>query len=390
MVTMNRFRKLRAMMGVVAALGASFLVATSVAAAGGIGGRPALPREDEPRSESIFIHSIKKGETVSDKLLVSNNTDSSQTVLIYAVDAIPSNTGAFTCKQRAEDVTDAGGWIKLARQEVMLKSGTSDIVSFTITAPKSADVGEHNACLVLESKGDTGEISGNLRIRTRSAIRVALTIPGKLHREVTIDSFGVTQDNSRQNYDIVLKNVGNVSADTDVNVRLKSLFGETVYANGGQYPVLAGNTLELSFANDKSPFFGGWFTASASVAYDKNASRWGTSTPSHLVTVYAPDRVVFIMPQPLALIIMVLVVVGVAWVLWYFITKENRRQRLLDSWRVHKVKEGETLESLADQTHGNWKQIAKINQIKAPYVLKPGQIVYIPKVRSQKASHTSR
>src|SRR5690606_28627589 len=110
-----------------------------------------------------------------EKVLLSNHSDTPQTVLLYPVDAIPSNTGSFTCKQRAEAIEEAGGWIKLEKNEVRLAPNQTDIVDFTISAPETADVGEHNACLAFETKGDDGEINGNLRIRTRSAIRVALT-----------------------------------------------------------------------------------------------------------------------------------------------------------------------------------------------------------------------
>ena len=361
----------------------------SVHAEGSIGGRPALPRKDEPRSQSIFIHTIKKGASVSDKVLVSNDSDTTQTITLSSVDAIPSNTGAFTCKQDAEAVTDAGGWISLDRHQVTLKAGASDIVDFTVTAPAKADVGEHNACIVLETKGDEGEVSGNLRIRTRAAIRVALTIPGTLHREVKIDSYGVTVENYHQRFGLTVHNTGNVSADTDVTVRLKSMFGETIYRNQGQYPVLPGNKLELSFENDKSPFFGGWYFADASISYDKNANKWGTQSAASLQTVKADRQLVFIMPQPLAILLFLAVIVLVGWALIYLYLRRQRDQHVADNWRSYRVKDGDTLERLAVATGTSWKRIAKVNDLKPPYALKAGQVVRVPKVEGKSKKNTS-
>lgn len=386
---MRKIRGIAAYVAIISGLLVSVLP-TAVMAAGSIGGRPALPRENEPRSQSIFIHTIKKGETVTDKVLVSNNSDQTETVILYAVDAIPSNTGAFTCKQKAEPVADTGKWISLERQQVQLKPGESDIIDFSIQAPQTADVGEHNACIVLESKGDEGEVNGNLRIRTRSAIRVALTIPGTLHREVGIDSYTVTVNNYRQQYVIMLQNTGNVSADTDVSVRLKSLFGETIYHNEGQYPILPGNKLELSFSNDKSPFFGGWYVAEASVTYDENAAKWGTQSAGSLKEVNAGTKVVFIMPHPLALLLIIAALGLTGWAVAYLMLRRQRERHIADRWVSYRVKEGDTLTELAVATGAGWKQIARANGIKAPYVLKTGQVIRIPKTRSAKANSRTR
>lgn len=360
-------------------LSGSLFFSPAANAIGDIGGRPALPREDEPRSQSIFIHTINKGQTLDDKVLVSNQSEKEQTILLYSVDAIPSNTGSFTCKQRAEANTDAGGWIKLSKNEITLKPHSSDIVDFKIIAPKDADVGEHNACLAFESKDDEGQISGNLRIRTRSAVRVALTIPGKLHREVSISSYTINQENYHQRYTVQMHNIGNVSADTTLQVRLRTLFGGTVYTNGGEYPILANKTLELSYENGKAPFFGGWYFAEASASYDKNASTWGTDRTTKLTTVYAKNQIVFIWPQPLAILIMLLAAAGVVWLIVWLLRRESQRLEVLNSWASYKVKKGDTIQTLADSRMIGWQKVARINKLKAPYALTSGDIIFLPK-----------
>lgn len=375
---MRHYKAKVALLGALSWLVTALIMAVPVSAAGTIGGRPALPRKDEPRSQSIFIHTLKQGSMVNDKLVVSNNSTEDQAIVLYAVDAIPSNTGAFTCKQKAEAITDAGKWLTLAQHRLELKPGASSILDFTITAPQKADVGEHNACIVLEGGDDSGEVSGNLRIRTRSAIRVALTIPGTLHREVEIEKYNVRVDNYRQQYTVKLSNSGNVSSDTDVSVSLKSIFGETIYRNAGQYPILPGNRMELSFENEKSPFFGGWYTADASISYDKNATKWGTQSVATLKSIQAKSQVIFIMPQPLAMIILL---AGFAFIVWggaYVIVHRRRERHIADTWRLYTVKDGDTLERLAEATSTDWKRIAKVNAIKPPYTLRSGQALQIP------------
>lgn len=158
---------------------------------GGIGGRPANPDPDNPRTQSIFIHTLEAGSSVDDSVLVSNRTGEERTIEIYAVDGVVTNTGAYTCEQRSESRDGVGRWISLAESEVTLQYGEERIVDFTLQMPEIADIGEHNGCIVFESKRDLDEQSGGIRINTRQALRVVATIPGDLKREVNISSFAV-------------------------------------------------------------------------------------------------------------------------------------------------------------------------------------------------------
>lgn len=57
---------------------------------GGFGGRPAYPRADNPRTESIFVHTLEPGAVQKEGITVINNSSESKTVLIYAADSTPS------------------------------------------------------------------------------------------------------------------------------------------------------------------------------------------------------------------------------------------------------------------------------------------------------------
>src|SRR5574344_1228113 len=77
---------------------------------GAVGGRPANPDPDNPRTRSIFIYTLKAGESKSDQIYLSNNGDTAETVELFAVDGTVSNTGAYTCKQNVEPREDVGAW----------------------------------------------------------------------------------------------------------------------------------------------------------------------------------------------------------------------------------------------------------------------------------------
>ena len=119
---------------------------------GGIGGRPAYPRPDNPRTESIFIHTLDPGVVQKDGILLVNNTEKQKTLQVYAVDSMVSSGGAFACRQMTEPKNDVGNWIKLKKSEVTLNSKANEIVPFTITVPQNAGVGEHNGCIRSEER----------------------------------------------------------------------------------------------------------------------------------------------------------------------------------------------------------------------------------------------
>ena len=348
------------------------------ASPGGFGGRPANPSPDNPRSQDIFIYQLKGGDTKNDQVLVANNTGSAQTIEIYPTDVEITNTGAYSCKQRSEEAKDVGSWVRLEKSEVLLQPGESQKVDFDISVPQTADVGEHNGCLAFEAQGDEGEVDGNVRIRTRSAVRMSVVIPGDLKRDISITSFSarVNGDGS-QNYMTSLRNEGNVSADTNTIIKVHSLFGNEVYQNQGTYPVIAGKSYEVQFTNSEQLFWGGWYRVSAEVEYGSKAGSFGIDG-SDKVTKKAQDIYIFATPSTIALLVYFLVlamIIGAAVYAWY---KHHDKHEALRNWKTYHVKEGDTLQDIAEAHDVSWKKLARINGLHAPYTLKASSTLKVP------------
>lgn len=368
--------------GVLAAF--CFVLSTSSVFAqnsGGFGGRPANPDPANPRSESIFIYTIEGGEQKKDQVLISNNSSEEATISIYAVDGVTTNTGAYTCKQKSEARTGIGQWLILSEETVTLKPFENTRVDFTLTMPENADVGEHNGCIVFESADDEGQVvnGGAVRLRTRSAIRVAATIPGDLRRNIDIDNFTAGPiDRGEQEYALTLQNNGNVSADVDIKVTLTNMFGDVVYENGGGYPVFANQKLDIDYTNEDRPFWGGWFTAQATIAYDKRAGTFGTDNTEELITKKSNDIRIFIMPSPMAMMIIFISLALLLGVIIWQLTRRVARRRAKKQWGTYEVMPGDTIESIATVHSVSWKKLASINGIRPPYGLKEGTLLRVP------------
>lgn len=346
-----------------------------------IGGRPANPQESEPRSKDIFIYTLKPGQSRDDAVMVTNNSEEAATVELYPVDSLITNTGAFTCKQRVEDRSSVGAWVKLDVTEVTLDAGETQKVPFTLRMPASADVGEHNGCIAFEVKGDEGTIDGNVRIRPRTAVRVVATAPGELKRDVGIESYTVSHhpDAAGQYFSMKLKSTGNVSTDVSVAVELRTLFGTKVYSNEGTYPVLANNKFEAQFVNEEASFWGGWFTASGSISYNSKAGVFGVDEDEAITRKDAQDVRIFIAPAAGAVAIYAGALIILLGSIGYIVYLRREKRDALRNWYKYTVKPGDTIQSIAESRDIGWKKLAKINGIKAPYVLSEAQEIKLPK-----------
>ncbi|MFA4937360.1 MAG: LysM peptidoglycan-binding domain-containing protein [Patescibacteria group bacterium] len=358
-----------------------FFVAVPVFAIeyGGFGGRPAYPRADNPRTESIFIHTLESGAIQEEGVLVVNNSVEQKTILVYSVDSTPSTGGAFACEQLSQAKDDVGAWIKLEKGEVALDPGTNELVPFTIAVPQNASVGEHNGCIIIQEKLAKPDSKSGVGLSFRTGLRVAITIPGELERKLEIVGFIMT---SRDDGSFLLqpkvKNLGNVSIDADAQVVTRYFFGLTHITHGGQYPILRGDTSDWNFEL-KKPFWGGWYRSSFAVEYDANPEAGvGVKSGKELTRLEGPLVWFFSFPTPAGLaieVVVFLLLVACLFLLWL---AQKRKKWIKESWVAYDIKSGEDIKTLAERFDVSWKLIAKANKLQPPYAFKPGEKIKVP------------
>ncbi len=350
----------------------------------GIGAVPANPNPSNPRSKSIFVYTAKGGTTINDAVKVINNTTQAKTIDVYPVDSQIASDGAFACAQAVDKKTGVGSWISLNKPQVTVPSFQSVTVPFTITLPNNADAGEHNGCIVIQDANPNAkQRQGGVILSFRSAIRVAITVPGDLTAKLTLNA--VVQKSIKNNKIVVTPtyaNDGNVSLDTTSNVNLKTVFGNSVSSAGGQFPILPKTTAKFNFEL-KRPFWGGFYKRDVSTKYIKLSDQGKNVQPSSLPT---DSHWVFIAPQPPALVLEIAVLIFIIAVVAVYMRKRNERKVLTQKLTDYKVKKGDDIQSLAKKSGIAWKTLAKINKLKPPYTIKPGETVKLPKDKTKTKS----
>jgi LysM repeat protein len=356
-----------------------FIAAVPAMAAenGGIGGKPANPRADNPRTESIFVYELAPGSSVQDTVEVYNNTEEQKTIAVYPTDSVISSGGAFACAQAADPIKDVGGWIKLDKSQVTLSPSTSEKIDFTVTVPDFAEPGEHNGCIAIqEANAESANVGNGIALSFRSAIRVAITVPGEITKELTIRDVTLTDKSDKLAGSVLLRNNGNVSLDTKVQADVRGLFGATVQSISGTYPALPQTVTELNFEYNK-PFWGGFYRLNTIATYNPNTSEsLGEGNPTQ--EVKKSSSYVYVTPAPVALFVQIAFVGVLIAAVWYAWQRFVAQPKALRKYVDYTVAKGDDIQSIATNSQANWKHLAKVNNIKAPYLIKEGDVIKVP------------
>ncbi len=348
---------------------------------GGFGGRPANPDSSNPRTESIFIYNLNLGDKKDDAVLVVNNTKETKTLLVYAVDSEHSSGGGFACSQFLDQQKEVGTWVKLAKKEVTLEPTKTEAVSFVVNVPKNAPVGESNGCIMVQEKKEAPKNQSGVNLLVRTGMRMAITVPGEIVRKLEIAGFEklpVKNNLNVYNLHPLVKNLGNVSIDADIKAKLKNIFGVTITENGGQHPVLRGETSDWNF-EAKKPFWGGWYKAVLEVSYDANKeASVGIESGKELTKLERPAIWFFVMPKTNGLIVQGLIaffILFAGFLYWFY---QERKKWIAKSWIDYEIKQGDDIKNLAKKFDVSWKILAGVNKLKAPYVLGLGDKIKVP------------
>lgn len=344
-----------------------------------IGGRPAYPQEGNARTESIFVHTIEPGESADDGILVLNNSNEEKTLVVYAVDSVNSSDGAFACAQNADLKQSVGAWTTLALSEVTLPAGKNTIVPFTITVPESVGVGEANGCIIIQEKKPNLEHQSGINFSFRTGIRIAVTVPGDIVRAVVIESFHHTVlDGGKHQLNISAQNTGNVSIDTTIATHVESIFGQTLYDQSGDFPILRNQSAQWHFELPES-FWGGWYKSTLTVSYDAGEqASIGVESGSAKKTLTAQTQWFFVQPSRSGMMIEVGIVIALFLLLCAFGITLRKKRWMRTTWVTYTIAEGDDIQRVAAKHSVDWKLLAQGNSLKAPYALVPGNTLRVP------------
>lgn len=212
---------------------------------------------EAPDARPNFSYGVTPGAAVSDHIAVWNYSTRPLTLRVYAADAINTADGGFDLLAAGKKSKDAGAWVKLAQNQVTVKSRSKVIVGFTLTVPAKATPGDHVGGIVASLSGvRTDEKGDKVTVDQRVGARVYLRVAGALAPRLAVEdlhtSYHGTADpfgSGSATVTYTLRNTGNVRLAAHQTVRAHGTFGDARTAQPRDVPeLLPGSSLRVTTA----------------------------------------------------------------------------------------------------------------------------------------------
>lgn len=351
----------------------------SAADGASIGIGPAYPNADNERSSSIFIHTIKPGDSAKDGVRVFNYTKKIRTVEIRVVDSVAAVDGSFSCRQDSEKRQGIGKWTTLTSQKITLQPESNEVIDFSISLPKNVSPGEHGGCITAQDKDSfAGSGGSGIQLGFRSAIRIAVTVPGGIVKALSIERIDISRT-KEGDYHVspVAKNTGNVSLDVTTRAQLVDIFGRETPIQTAKYPVMPGASMDWAFTFD-GPYWGGIYKARTSISYNANPNDGIGVNQGNLKKTRKDSKYFVAIPAIPAALVELAVLVFIIYAIIALAFKRRNKKKIRTKWQQYTVQDGDSVASLGVQYKIKWKRIAKINNLKPPYLLTSGQQILLP------------
>ena len=350
---------------------------SEVFALGGVGGMPLKPLDNGNRG--WFMYKLDPGESYDDVLLVRNTTKKDWFVDIYPADQTPSSGGGFALKQKSEEMTEMGSWIKLSKDRVFVEAGGTTKVPFTVTVPKDVEMGETAGAIMMEKVDPKSlqkarqMLNSGVRLSLRTGVRIYNIVQGEIKEEIKIkDSFFQEKIASGWKKGPVyffsqhVENRGTISTKAKFIVKVKDLWrDEIIYdtrEDPGEFLISPEDTFEYN-QDLQLPKFGKFEVSSEVYMEDRTGGETFIGTQNQLIFVLPKKEIIA------GLLVIIIFVILVIWRRWKYSGK---------GWVDYTVKTGDTIVSVADKAGVDWEFLARVNRLKSPYALRKGEKIIIP------------
>lgn len=307
--------------------------------------------------------------------LLRNTGEEPIQVHLYANDGAKTNDGHFALKLPSEEQTGLGIWTTFEKSVYTLNGKEDREVPFLVTMPAGLPPGVYSGGLALEpydepTPGSTGGTS--VEIKTRVVIPFFVEVPGEKVSELSFDSFTHQQtENNKVFFTMKFTNKGNTALIIKPKVEITSfggLFNEVLRDNDVQ--LYMNESPEFRINLEKKPFIG-FFDAKAVVSFYEN------DIINNEIT-YIGDKVKTISFVVIPWTTLFVVFAILLLVIILFVYHKKRLKKIIQGSTKYTVQAGDSLTALAKKNNVDWKLLAKINKLKAPYSIEENQEILIP------------
>lgn len=329
------------------------------------------PQEILAAPNQIYTSKIK---------ILNTSPISDSTIKLYAVDGVRSTTGSAGAKLLSEEQKTIGKWVTFEKSEIILKPNESTEVNFQTKVPSEIPPGTYLGAIAAEytfQKGNAGQkaqaggIGMGVTVNTRIILPVKIKVPGETVFNAKTSSFVHEAKDNMHRFIFNVENKGNVATMVTFSIELSNLFGPSEEITDKSIILYTGESVSYPVVHEIKSLFG-FYTAKAKINYYEKDIFTGEETLKNSEELNLNFSII---PYNYLLLVIAVIILIVA----VFAAKKFKFMALGKKSQTYTVQNGDTLSSIGKANGINWKLLAKLNKIKAPYSLSSGQKIKVPK-----------
>lgn len=334
----------------------------------------------EGKANNEINYEITPGETVTGKLTIKSYTDKNIDITLYGADGTQTDRGAFTLTQPYLVQNNLGQWLKLPKTQITIEPKKTQEIEYSISIPANATPGTYGggiAAVTTPNKKPGSEAPSGASIvsSTRMLFPIFVTIPGEKTIKYSWDEFSYRSINSNNIFQLKLKNEGNTTITADGKIEISGgPFFKSKTITFNKITLFSDDEILIPINWNEKPLLG-FFESKAKLTFSEHDAKTGED-----VTLETINKSISFTIIPWAIILGVLLIVAL--LIAIKIMRSLQEEKLIKSCKKYTVKEGETLQGLAEKHNFPWEKLAKINGLKPPYTLKNGDEILIPQKKA--------
>lgn len=346
-----------------------------------------IPSNAEERRQ--FNFEINPGESKSDQMIIQNFDQKPLTLLLYGADATHSNQGSFALVNRTAQQRTLGQWIKFDQETITLNPNEKKSVKFTINLPTKTPPGNYGGGIAAETtsveqqNGINPSNGAGVVVSSRLVLKVFVSVPGDRKTSYEWTSFNHQVNvNNEDRFNFEFKNEGNTAITIEPEIEMSGFPGirsGMAIQKIAPTSMIQADTIKVPYAwhwgknteETERPWFG-LYTAKAKVII----SEYDIANDKNINPKVIEKSVTFVI-IPWTLLLILLLFFGTIGAI--FGVQKFQINNLKKTAESYTVEENETVVSIAEKKGTDWKKIAQLNNLKAPYNIQKGQTLLIPK-----------
>ncbi len=187
---------------------------------------PAHDGAPDGRAQLNYV--LEPGETFEDEVHLRNYGHEDLLLHVYAADALTTPVGGFDLRAGDEPVREAGGWVAVEKDQVVLPPRGGVTVPVRIRVPKDAEPGDHAAGIVasVTAQSEGTGVDVERRVGTRVYVRITGEVEPALSAGIDDAGFvGGLWPPGRTEVDLTTTNSGNIRLSGTTSVTVSGPFG---------------------------------------------------------------------------------------------------------------------------------------------------------------------